>query len=147
MENPYLDIYNLHTDSIEEIEAIYGIDAARQKIITELKNVTNQAAVDAHYSIIADEMTSIGKVTSLEHTGLGQREPDSILLRAAFHGPIQILTKSAIDTKSEEITSVSSKLMLGSWPNIGTHYTDVVFDEKFVEKNQLNAKDILASLI
>ena len=147
LENPYLDIYNLHTDSIEEIENIYGIDAARQKIITELKNVTNKAAVDAHYCLIADEMTSIGKVTSLENTGLSHRESDAILLRAAFHGPIQVLTKSAINNKSEEITSISSKLMLGTWPKVGTHYTDLIFHEKFVEENSLNAKDIIDQLI
>jgi len=147
LENPYLDIYNLHTNSIQEIEEIYGIDAARQKILTELKDISKKAAVDAHYSIIADEMCSIGKVTPLEHTGLAQREPDSILLRTAFHGPIGVLTKSAINNKIEKSTSVSSKLMLGTWPKIGTHYSTIIFDENFVETNQLSAEEVIASLV
>ncbi len=145
--NPYLDRYNCHTDSIKETEEIYGIDIARQKIFSEFKSVTEEAAYDSHYSLIADEMTSTGKITPLERTGLDQREPNSILLRVSFHGPIQVITKAALNNKMEKIRDPSSSILMGQVPRLGTNYTSIILDEEFIQNNKVTAKNIIDELI
>ena len=143
LENPYLDRYNCHSDSIKETELIYGIDGAKQKLFSELKSITEQAAYDSHYSLMADEMTSTGVVTELERTGHDKREPNKVLLATAFHGPIQVQTKAALANKKEIITDPSAYLLMGQIPKIGTNYTEVLLHEEFIQDNKLSAKDII----
>ncbi len=143
LENPWLDRYNCHSDSIKEMAKIYGISVGRQKIFSEFKSVTEQSAFDSHYSLLADEMTSTGKVTPLERTGLDQREPNKVLLATAFHGPIQVQTKAAIRNLKEVLSDPSAWLLMGQIPKFGTNYSSILLHEGYVQTNKVTAKTIL----
>ena len=142
--NKDLDIYKCDTDSIIEIARIYGIEAARQKLISELKENIGGLS-HRHYTIFADEMTFTGNVTSIQKTGLSKRESANVLLRVSDRFPLQVLEEAAINNMTDNIKGLSGPLMIGSTPNIGTLYNDILLDEQFIEKSR-NIEDILADL-
>jgi DNA-directed RNA polymerase beta' subunit len=134
-----------HTNSISEVEEVFGICAARNKIIVELGEIVEKG--DARHQIMyADEMTRIGKVVSIERPGFATREPTDILGRAALSSPMKAFMDGAINQVSQEISGVSSNLLLGQLPKVGTTYTEVLLNEKFVAANVTTADDYLDEL-
>lgn len=146
LENPYLNQYECNTSSIEEIETMYGIEAARNKELNEIQATINDSANYEHASIYADEMTYPAKVTSIQRSGLGKREVDNVLLRASFGSPIQVLQDAAINSRTDNIYGMSAPLILGTAPKFGTTFSDVCIDEDAVRENTKNVDDILNDL-
>lgn len=144
LENENLDIYKCDTDSIIEIARIYGIEAARQKLISELKENIDGLS-HRHYTIFADEMTFTGNVTSIQKTGLSKRESENVLLRVSDKFPIQVLEDAAINNMKDNIRGLSAPLMIGRTPNVGTLYNDLVLNQDFIEKTK-NIQNIIDSL-
>jgi DNA-directed RNA polymerase beta' subunit len=145
LENPYLDIDNCQTDSIKEIEHIYGIEAARQKLRVEIEKLI-PGLNQAHYSVYSDEMCSTGKVTGISKPGLDKRENTNVLLRTSYNFMTQVLKTAATDCKLSEIYGMSAPLMLGRSPYIGSTYNSVSVDYDFVSSNVKNIQDILDDL-
>jgi hypothetical protein len=97
-----------------------------------------------HYYLYADEMTRSGVVTSITHSGLGKREASNVSLRAGQAAPIQVLTDAAINNRREYITrGLSSALIYGTTPYVGTMYNQVVTDFDFIARNVSNATSLL----
>jgi DNA-directed RNA polymerase beta' subunit len=132
MENTYLDKYKCQTDSILEFEEMFGIDAARQKIIAELRNEMSDISIE-HCTIFADEMTYSGHVTSIHKTGLQKREMSNVSLRMSFQSPIQVVENAAVDGLVDKLSGISGPLVLGAVPNIGTRYNKIIVNEKFIK--------------
>lgn len=140
-----LDIFKCDTDSIIEIAEVYGIHAARQKIIAELK--LNISGLNTrHYNIFADEATYSGHVTSISRQGLIKRESDNILLHVSDRFALINLMNAAIESTTDNIKGLSAKLMVGSVPEVGTIYNKAILNEKFIEDNVKNISSILADL-
>lgn len=135
LENPYLKTNECNTTSIHEVEYLYGIEAARNKIIDELITTEKNAANYEWATIYADEMTYNGRVTSIQRSGLGQRELNQVLLRASFGSPVQVLQQAAINNQTDHvITSMSAPLCLGTIPKFGTTYNDIFIDYEAVKR-------------
>ena len=146
MSNKYIDCYNLQTDAIQETYRIFGIEAARQKIISEIRNLVD-ICNHRHYLVYADEMTFTGKVTSIESSGLKSREASNILLRAGFSAPISTLEDAAINSLEDNITGITSSLIVGSVPKIGTLYNSLQINEKFIQENVKRPDDYIEELM
>jgi len=131
INNPYLDKYRSQTDSVLEIESMFGIEAARHKIINELRTEMSDISIE-HCSIYADEMTYSGHVTSIHRTGLQKREMNNVTLRLSFQSPIQVIENAATDGLIDKISGISGPLILGTAPNIGTTYNKVMVSENFI---------------
>jgi DNA-directed RNA polymerase II subunit RPB1 len=145
MLDPYIDPYRTQSDSIEEIERIFGLAAARNKIINELA----MASVELnryHCSIFADEMCYSGVVSSIQKTGLQKRENANITLRLSFQTPIQVITESAINGMCDSISGISGPLIMGTNPRIGTCYNTVCLNEEFIKQNTVNIDNLLEEL-
>ncbi len=139
LENPYVDKYRTQTNSITEFEEMYGIEAARQKIINEIrKTMPSDKITREHTSIFADEMTNSGKLSSIQKTGLQVREANNVTLRLSFQSPIQVIENAAINNIRDKIGGISGPLINGQAPSIGTLYNNVCIDEDFVEKYMKN---------
>lgn len=133
-DNPYVDIYRTQTDSIIEFEEMFGVDAARNKIIAELHKTMNSGdVIRTHTTLFGDEMTYSGSVTSIQKTGLQKREASSIALRLSFQSPIQIIEAAAEAASTDIINGISAPLILGTSPILGTSYNDVCINTEFVE--------------
>jgi DNA-directed RNA polymerase beta' subunit len=134
LNNDYVDKYHTQTDSIREYEEMYGIEAARQKIIIEIRRTIPSIGLE-HCTIYGDEMTSTGEITSIQRTGLAKRDPTNIGLRTSYETPVQVIENAAVNGTHDHISGVSAPLMLGSVPQIGTMYNKIIVNEKFVKQN------------
>ena len=143
---PFLDTLHCQTDSILEIEEIYGIDAARNKIMHEIMNAMKDNCTPITASIFADEMTSSGHVSSIEKTGLRKREPLNVMLQTSFQYPIQSLERAASENITSVIGGVSAQQMIGSGVRLGTTYSTLMINQKFVEKNTKTLDEKLKEL-
>jgi DNA-directed RNA polymerase beta' subunit len=132
LNNDYVDRYKSQTDSIIEFEQTFGIEAARNKIIVELRKEMPDVSVP-HSSIYADEMTNCSHVTSIHRTGLQKREMSNVTLRLSFQSPIQVIQNAAEDGLIDKIGGISGPLILGRTFDVGSTYNKVLINENFLK--------------
>ena len=145
LENPYLDVDKCQTDSIKEIEDVYGIEAARYRLRVELGKIIS-GMQQAHYSVYCDEMCITGKVLGISKSGLEKRESRNVLLRTSYSFQNQVLKQAAIDSRNSNIYGMSAPLMVGRSPDVGSCYNSVAIDHAFVQGNVKNVSDIIDDL-
>ena len=134
-DNEYINPYLTQSDSIIEIQELLGIEAARQKLIMELRNIM-PGVDDKHYMIFADEMAFTGEITSIEKSGLEVREKTNVLLHLSNSHPIQFLENAAINNITASTNhSLSSALMVGKTPDLCANFNDIVINENFIQNN------------
>ncbi len=146
LENKYLDIYECNTTSIEEIERMYGIEAARNKIVDELLTTEKNKANYEWATVYADEMSYNGRVTSIQRSGLGQRELNNVLLRASFGSPIQVLQNAAINNQTDTIQGMSGPMCLGMTPRFGTTFNNVIIDHDHVKRMTKSNAELISEI-
>jgi DNA-directed RNA polymerase II subunit RPB1 len=145
LENPYLDVYNCYSTSVEEIEQQYGIFAAKNKITAELTEIVGNV-VPEMISVYASEMTYNSVVTNIQRAGLGKRAPAQILQRAVFGTPVQVLQKAGINAKTDNLKGMSSRIVMGNIPKIGTFYNNLSIDHERLRDLQKNVEDTIDDL-
>jgi DNA-directed RNA polymerase beta' subunit len=142
---PEVDSSRTQSDSLEDTEQIYGIVAARNKIINEI--ITTMEDINRmHCSIFADEMCYSGQVTSIQRTGLQKREQANITLQISFQNQVQVITNAAVNGLVDRISGVSGPLIMGSNPSIGTCYNSLIVNEKFLAENTKNLEAAIEDL-
>lgn len=146
VDNPYIDVYNTTSNSIMEIAELYGIHAARQKIIIELRNMIADPDY-RHYMLIADELTFTGRVTSIEKVGLDERNMNNALLSISYSHPIQKAVDAALHNRVSTVHSnISSSLMMGTTPNICANYNTIVMNEAFIQDHVKDTFELIDEL-
>jgi len=140
-----IDNYRVQSDSIEEIERVFGIVAARDKIINELVS-TLSSLNKFHCNVFADEMTYTGNVTSIQKTGLQIREKNNITLRLSFQTPVQVVQDAAINGMTDVIGGVSGPLIMGTNPNVGTTFNSCCINEEFIKASSKGIKSVIEDL-
>ncbi len=135
------------SNSISDTYDIYGIEAARDKIINETRAIIADSKVNIrHLYVYADERTRTGKVVSIERGGMSVREANNILLRASYQDPIRILINAALNNVKSQVYGIAAPQLLGMIPKIGSIYNSVVIDEDFVKDNIKSVDDILENI-
>ena len=145
MNNPYIDSKSINSDNIKEVERMFGIEAARYKIISEIREIIKGENY-RHYTIYADEMTYTGSVTSIERSGLGVRELENIMLRVSNEAPIMVLEDSAVNGMKDILKGVSAPLSVGAAPKLGSLYNQIFIDEDAVKKRTHSVDDMISAL-
>jgi len=147
LTNTAIDPYSIVSSSIGETYKLFGIEAARQKIISEIRRVMGDSSPDhRHLLMYADLMTRSGRVTSLEKKGVNAREHSNVLLRMAMAAPIQVIVDAALETAHSPVYGIAAPMLLGSVPRIGTLYSEIILDEGFIAENTTSVDSILDSL-
>lgn len=147
MENEYLNPYKCYSTSIRENEQIFGIGAARNKIVSELKSIIDDSSNIEYITVYADEMSYKYKITSIQRAGLGKREQNKVLQRASFGSPIQVLQNAAINGQIDAVdSSISSEMIMGTCPKFGTNYSEISINHKQVAEMTKSSLDILDNL-
>ncbi len=141
----YIDKYNVQTDAIQEVNQMLGIEAARQKIISELRNIISDINY-RHYTIYADEMTRTGIVTKIDASGTKQRH-ENIFLRMGFSSPISTMEEIATNAMSGSITGFTPALLVGTVPEYGSLYNQFSIDAEFVRSQVKKPDDIIDTLL
>jgi DNA-directed RNA polymerase II subunit RPB1 len=138
---PEIDYTTLQTDNIMETVEMFGISAARSKIISEMSTVLG-GLYYGHYNLIASLMTIQGKCSSISNSGPEKRGANS-LLRLAHHKPIRVLEKMLTHGEKVMIDGISPHLIVGSIPHIGSFYNQIGVNIKFVQERTKTVESIL----
>ncbi len=116
-----IDINRIECNDVWEVLRNYGVEAARQTIVREIKNVFDIYGIKIdyrHLSLIADFMTHNGEYRPFNRVGM--EENASPFLKMSFETTMGYLTKSASLRDVDTGKSPSSSIVLGQVPNIGT---------------------------
>jgi DNA-directed RNA polymerase II subunit RPB1 len=141
-----VDGMKTHTDAIMEMAAVFGIEAARYKIISGMRDIMHPPSNHRHYLVYADEMTYTGRVTSIEFLGLKMRESANVLLRIGYSSPIAVIQEAAINALEDRVSGITAPLLVGNVPRHGTLYTSFHVNPEFVKKHVKRPEDIVEQL-
>ena len=136
VKNPAVDPTRVYTNNIKEIEAVFGIEAARNAIIKEISDVMKMQnlAIDIrHIMLIADAMTQEGYVQSIGRHGLSGSKI-GVLARAAFEETAKHLVNAAVKIEEDKLKGVTETIIVGETVPIGTGRIDLSFKPKIKGK-------------
>ncbi len=120
-----LDFVNPHTtttNTIAEIEKIFGIEAAREAIIREMAKVLKDQGISLdmrHIILVSDAMTMSGKMLGVSRYGIVKEKP-SVLARASFETPIKHIINASMVGEADDLNSVIENVMINQPVPIGT---------------------------
>lgn len=135
------------SNSIIEVHQILGIYAARAKLIQALKEISGSDINIKHYTLIADTLTWNGYLSSIERSGVLESNPGNALLAMSYSHPLQSITEAALNKDTSYVTTnISSSLLLGTTPNIGSNYNRIIVNEDFVSKETKKTSDLLVDI-
>ena len=141
----FVDTDKTISNDILEIVSIFGIEAAREKLIHEINEVAEHAGEyinQRHIELLCDIMTSTGELYSINRQGIkdGNIGP---LAKSSFENTTEELIKAGIFSDKDNLLGVSSNIMLGQPIKSGTGYCDILLDEdKLIESlNDIEEKE------
>ncbi len=124
---PGVDYRRVYTNNIAEIEAMLGIEAARQAIIKEIKGVLDEQGLDVdirHIMLLADIMTWTGRVRQVGRMGISG-EKASVLARAAFEMTVPKLADAAASGETDPLVGVTENVIIGQPVPVGTGIVNI----------------------
>lgn len=145
--SPEIEPLTTVSSSIGDTLACFGIEAARAKIVSEIRRVMGSGAPNArHLMLYADAMTYRGTYLSLEKNGLAAREGNNVLLRMGASFPVQNLTDAALEGRRAPLYGMAGPMIMGTVPRTGTNYSSLVVDEEFVASHTVSVDQVLDAL-
>ena len=117
-----IDKSKIISNDLHEVAGIFGIEAARQLIINEIKEVLNSQGLDInirHLKLAADAMTNTGDVKGVTRMGIIAQKA-SILARATFETPTKQFVNAIIKGQTDKLESVIENIILNQPVPVGT---------------------------
>jgi DNA-directed RNA polymerase subunit A' len=110
------------SNDLHEVAGIFGIEAARQLIINEIKQVRDSQGLeinDRHLKLVSDAMTNSGEVKGVTRMGIIAQK-SSILARATFETPVKQFVSAIIKGSTDKLDSVIENIILNQPVPVGT---------------------------
>ena len=131
-----------YTDSVHEMNRLFGIGAGMNSFVREVRNSFSTPAF-AHAMIFACELFFTGELTGISKSGVATRGSD-FLTKAAYTSPIDALSRAALNGQSAKATSPSACLFLGTQPkNIGSSMAKIIIDDDVIARMAIDVEDII----
>jgi len=117
-----VDTSRIYTNDQFEMYRVFGVEAARNTLVTELKKTLDEQGITVnfrHMLLIADAMTATGAIQSIGRHGLvGSKE--SVFARAAFEETIKHLINAAAFGEVDLMRGVTENILVGKQIPLGT---------------------------
>ncbi len=110
------------SNDIHDVNSVLGIEAARQTIINEIKNVLQNQGLDInerHLQMVGDAMTYSGAVKGVTRMGI-ITDKASVLARATFETPDKEFVNATLKGAKDELNSVIENILLNQPIPVGT---------------------------
>lgn len=126
------------SNNVRQINELFGIEAARSVLITEFWKLLERSGSKIsprHVLLVADFMTNRGVVLGLTSSGLSL-QPSATLTLMTFERPADHIFRMGMTGNEETINSVSSCVMTGQPPMVGTGSSGIrLADEDMIRSN------------
>ncbi len=119
---PEVDWTRTVTNNIHEIEAVLGVEAARNAIINEAVKTLDEQGLDVdvrHIMMVADMMTTLGTMKQVGRHGISG-EKASVLARASFEITTKHLFDACIHGESDRLNGIIENIIAGQPIPLGT---------------------------
>ncbi|KAF2668452.1 RNA polymerase II largest subunit [Microthyrium microscopicum] len=129
-----VDVRRTYTNNFLEVVTVLGIEAGRAAMATELYQVLSfdGSYVNArHLAILADVMTSRGKVMPVTRHGINRAETGAIM-RCSFEETVEILLDAANLGELDNCRGISENIVLGQLAPLGTGDMEIIVDEQMI---------------
>ena len=133
-----IDFTRTTCNDIHTILRLYGIEAARQILLYEIDLAFQSGGSNinrTHLSLLVDQMTYLGEIVSIDRHGMDKIDIDP-LARASFEKTMNHFINASIFNETDNLKSISSRIMLGKVINGGTGSFDLLLDTKKIEKSE-----------
>ncbi|MBU0586912.1 DNA-directed RNA polymerase subunit A'' [Candidatus Micrarchaeota archaeon] len=122
MGHPAVDRKKIYTNDIKRMESVFGIEAARNAIYTEIKQVLDMQKlfVDVrHIMLVADALSSDGAVNSVGRHGLSGHKA-GVFGRAAFEETVKHIVNASLEADEDKLAGVTENIIVGQTVPVGT---------------------------
>jgi DNA-directed RNA polymerase subunit A" len=122
MKNEKVQTERLYTNDVQEIARVLGIEAARNSLMKEIKQVLDMQNLNVdirHCMLLADAMTMDGEIKSIGRHGLSG-EKAGVLARAAFEETIKHLINASVKGEEDKLIGVTENIIVGQTVPVGT---------------------------
>jgi DNA-directed RNA polymerase II subunit RPB1 len=126
-----VDSTRTYSNDIYEIYDLLGIEAARTVLMNEIKEVIDNSGNYVNYrhlSLLCDIMTNRGSLMSIDRFGIN-RGNIGPLAKCSFEETTDQLFKASIFGEVDNLSGVSSNIMMGQIPPCGTGDSQIIIDE------------------
>ena len=126
---PEVDLTRTSSNSVHEIAAVLGIEAARNSITYELNQTLNEQGLSVdmrHNLLVADVMTNTGRVKAIGRHGISGAKT-SVLARAAFEITSTHLLLAGLSGEVDVLTGVAENIIVGQPVHLGTGAVSVIY--------------------
>jgi len=131
-----VDTYRTITNDLVETYKVFGIEAAREAIVTELLQVFKNNGITInkrHIFILADLMCSTGKIQGIVRTGINGLKA-SPFARASFEETVKHILNAAFYNEVELLSGITENLIVGQPIAAGTGIVKLTLDPKNLKK-------------
>jgi DNA-directed RNA polymerase I subunit RPA1 len=123
-----VDHKRITSNDIWGIRCAYGVEAARQSIVNEIRGVFGVYGIDVdarHLMLIADYMTHDGDYKPMNRRGM--MDGSSAFLKMSFETTATFMTAAAQMGEKETLKSPSANIVLGNPVKQGTGAMDLIY--------------------
>ena len=131
MNQPMIDFSQTISNDINEVYRLLGIEAVRALLIQQIVEVITEGAGyinTRHVDLLCDTMTSKGFLAPINRQGINKGDIGP-LAKCSFEDTTDQLIKASIFGEKDNLTGVSSNIMLGQTIPSGTGFVDILLDE------------------
>ena len=127
---PNVDGTRTFSNDIHEIQAVFGIEAARLALYEEINEVFSSEKVNYHHlSMLVDTMTFSGQIVPVNRFGMKRNVEIGVLAKSSFEETSKIMFDAAVWGERDPMKGVSANIMFGQKPPCGTGFVDILVDE------------------
>ena len=119
-----IDREHISTNCVLDVYDAFGITEAKRVLECEIQKCIDNAS--SHISrqdltLLVDFMSHTGELVALNRHGVKKLDMP-VLSRASFENTLPVLVKAAVNAEVDNLKSVSSCVIIGKVPPIGTNY-------------------------
>lgn len=115
------------SNNVHEICETLGIEAARNALIREARDVLDEQGLDVdirHIMLVADLMTRTGEIRQIGRHGISG-EKESVLARAAFEVTVKHLLDASVAGEEDLLNGITENVIVGQTIPLGTGFIDL----------------------
>eukprot|EP00005_Dracoamoeba_jomungandri_P005646 CAMPEP_0174262196 /NCGR_PEP_ID=MMETSP0439-20130205/12829_1 /TAXON_ID=0 /ORGANISM="Stereomyxa ramosa, Strain Chinc5" /LENGTH=1899 /DNA_ID=CAMNT_0015346859 /DNA_START=57 /DNA_END=5756 /DNA_ORIENTATION=+ len=135
MSYPDVDHTRTTSNDMREIIKVLGIEAVRNALLKELRNVISFDGSYVNYrhlAILADVMTYRGHLLPISRHGINRVETGP-LMRCSFEETADVLLEAATFAEFDPLRGVTENILLGQLAPLGTGSFELYLDEKMLK--------------
>ena len=124
--------HKIYSNDLKEVEVVLGIEAARNMLLKETKNVLESQGLYVnvrHLMILADIMSTTGILSAVGRHGISGSKT-SVFRRAAYEETTRHLLDAAIKGVKDDFKGVTENIIIGQTIPVGTGTVDLIMKRK-----------------